>query len=129
MRAAQRVLVDTSVWVRHFRHRDDVLVALLGRNAVLCHPLVVAELACGTPPAPRQSTLQSLRSLPQARRATLSEALAFVERERLYGLGCGVVDIILLASTRLCERTALWTLDARLAALGARFDVGWGGVR
>ena len=42
-----RVLVDTSVWVSHFKQRDVRLVALLEAGLVVCHPYVVgpAELA------------------------------------------------------------------------------------
>ena len=45
------VLVDTSVWVRHFREADTYLQELLVQDSVLMHPMVHAELACGTPPA------------------------------------------------------------------------------
>jgi len=47
------VLVDTSVWVGHFRRANPRLRSLLENDRVLCHPLIVLELACGTPPAPR----------------------------------------------------------------------------
>ena len=45
------VLADTSVWVSHFRHAEPTLQTLLATDQVLCHPLVVLELACGTPPS------------------------------------------------------------------------------
>ncbi len=45
------VLVDTSVWVDHFRHGNPALVRLLAQDAVLVHPLVLGEIACGTPNA------------------------------------------------------------------------------
>lgn len=51
-------LVDTSVWVAHFRQNNRLLTELLGRGLVLTHPLVLGELACGTPPA-RAQTLVS----------------------------------------------------------------------
>ena len=53
MKAVQGVLVDTSVWVDHFRHHNSGLVGMLGLDMAMTHPMVVAELACGTPPAPR----------------------------------------------------------------------------
>ena len=43
------VLVDSSVWVGHFQHRNEHLVALLEADAVVCHPNIVVEVACGTP--------------------------------------------------------------------------------
>ena len=48
------LLVDTSVWVVHFRRRNDELVRWLLQDAVLTHPWVLEELACGTPPARAQ---------------------------------------------------------------------------
>ncbi len=87
------VLIDTSVWVAHFRQSQAELVRLLALDGALMHPLVQAELACGTPPEPRVRTLADLGLLPPVRQASLTEVMAFVERERLYGLGCGVVDL------------------------------------
>ena len=117
------VLVDTSVWVGNFRQRNDALIRLMEADQVLTHPLVVAELACGTPPAPRAQTLGDIGLLQAARQATLAEVIALVEREQLYGLGCGLVDVTLLASTLITPGARLWTLDQRLSALSVRFGV------
>lgn len=117
------VIVDTSVWVDHFRARNDALATLLEADAALTHPLILAELACGTPPAPRAQTLATIGLLQHAQHAQLHEVMAFIERESLYGMGCGVVDMVLLASTLLTPTARLWTLDKRLAQLAARFGV------
>jgi predicted nucleic acid-binding protein len=117
------VLVDTSVWIEHFRHRIGALIALLETDQVLTHPMVYGELACGTPPEPRARTLQDLKSLRQTQQASLQEVLDFIEREKLYGLGCGLVDTVLLASTLITPEARLWTLDKRLASLAERFGV------
>lgn len=119
------VLIDTSVWVSHFRNRNDVLVALLEREMVLTHPMVVAELACGTPPAPRTQTLHDIDLLSPCDHASLTEVRDFIERERLYGLGCGLVDVVLLASVRLTQGASLWTLDKPLESLAKRFAVAY----
>jgi hypothetical protein len=91
----------------------------------LSHPLIVTELGCGTPPAPRSRTLTDAATLSQARQATLDEVRVFIEREQLYGLGCGVVDLALLASTLLTPGSRLWSLDRRLAQLAQRFGVAY----
>ena len=119
------VLIDTSVWIDHFRRRNEALVRLVVQDQALIHPMVLAELACGTPPEPRQQTLGDLSLLQAARQATLDEVMAFVERERLYGLGCGLVDMALLAATRITPGARLWTLDRRLATLAERLGVGY----
>ncbi len=117
------VLVDSSIWVAHFRKRNDMLVNLLGADQVLTHPMILGELACGTPPEPRQQTLGALGLLRVSHRATWDEVIAFIEREGLYGQGCGWVDINLLASTLMTQATKIWTLDKRLEKLAARFHV------
>ena len=117
------VLVDTSVWVAHFRHTNDALVELIERDCLLGHPMVLAEIACGTPPAPRDQTLGDMALLGQAHLASWTEVMAFIEREKLYGLGCGFVDIALLASACITPDAALWTLDKKLLDLAKRFGV------
>lgn len=121
------VLIDTSVWVDHFRRRNEALVALLLRDEGLCHPMVLGELACGSPPGPRHKTLGDIGLLQPATQASWDEVMALIEREQLYGLGCGLVDISLLASTLLMPDARLWTLDKRLAELAARFDAAFAG--
>ncbi len=39
------ILVDTSVWVDHLRTGNSMLVDNLRSGNVLCHPLIIAELA------------------------------------------------------------------------------------
>lgn len=119
------ILVDTSVWVDHFKRHNEALTELLALDLALTHPMVVAELACGTPPAPRLSTLADISLLPQTRQATLSEVRELIEQEKLFGLGCGLVDLALLTSILLTPGSSLWTRDKRLAQLAHRFAVGY----
>ena len=117
-----QVLVDTSVWVAHFRQRDAALVNLLQADRVLMHPMVLGELACGTP-SNRQQTLANLALLQQTQTASLQEVVKFVEQEKLFGLGCGLVDMVLLASTLVTPGAQLWSWDKRLAALAQQYGV------
>ena len=117
------VLIDTSVWIDHFRNRNDVLVDLIELDLALAHPMVIVEIACGTPPTPRIQTLNSMSLLQPCNQAGLSEVMEFIEREGLYGLGCGLVDMSLLASTLITPGAELWTLDKRLDELAERFGV------
>lgn len=122
------VLIDTSVWIDHFRHRNAALVELLGQERALAHPMVIGEIACGTPPAPRRQTLEDLGLLPMSQLAGMQETVAFIEREALYGMGCGLIDLILLASTLMTPGAKLWSLDKRLAELAQRFNVAYAAV-
>ena len=117
------VLVDTSVWVDHFRQSNGQLVTLITQDRALMHPMVLAEIACGTPPAPRERTLGDMALLRPAHEASMSELMAFIEREKLYGLGCGLVDLALLASACITPDAKLWTLDKSLAGLANRMGV------
>lgn len=122
------VLVDTSVWVDHFRRGNDKLAELLGQDQVMMHSLVLGEIACGTPPN-RGRTLLDLDRLQRSQQASVQEVMAFVAREHLYGMGCGLIDLLLLASAMITPGVELWTLDKRLAALAEQFGVEYRPVR
>ena len=117
------VIIDTSVWVDHFRYRNNVLIDLLQTDLALTHRMVLVELACGTPPSPRTRTLGEIALLRSCNHANLDEVINLIEREKLYGLGCGLVDATLLASTLITPGARMWTLDKRLASLAERFGV------
>jgi predicted nucleic acid-binding protein len=117
------VLADTSVWIGHFRRGNPKLRSLLAMDQVLSHPLIVIELACGTPPAPRERTLADLRRLRQASVATVDEVLSLIGSRRLHNSGCGAVDMALLASVLLTADSLLWTVDKNLGALATRLGV------
>jgi len=106
------ILIDTSVWVDHFRKGVARLERLLVDDHVLCHPFVIGELACGNL-RNRIEVIALLGQLAPAEPADDAEVLEFVERNRLYGSGLGWVDAHLLASTVL-SGALLWTLDRRL---------------
>src|ERR1700679_2632375 len=57
------VLVDTSVWIAHFRLSDPRLQALLSDGELLMHPAVIGELACGNLKC-REEVLADLQQLP-----------------------------------------------------------------
>lgn len=107
------VLVDTSVWVAHFRDGNDELSTLLNDGRVLCHPLIVGELACGNL-KDRAVILSFLQLLPMSIEAEHEEVLSFIENNRLMGKGIGYVDAHLIASTVLTG-IPIWTLDKKLA--------------
>jgi predicted nucleic acid-binding protein len=118
------ILVDTSIWIGHFRRADATLSDLLEAGDVLTHPLVVGELACGNLPA-REEVLGLFQQLPAASSASDPEALHFIERHRLMGCGIGYIDVHLLAATALAEGARLWTADARLAAAASRMSLSY----
>lgn len=113
------ILVDTSVWIDHFRGGDPELASLLRDGRVLIHPGVTGELALGQL-SRRSEILGLLRNLPQAKAATDAEVLTLIDNDQLFGLGIGYVDAHLLAATILTTGARLWTRDRRLAAVAAQ---------
>jgi predicted nucleic acid-binding protein len=92
------ILVDTSIWVDHFRSKGDPhLIVLLEQNTVWVHPWIVGEIACGNL-AHRATVLRDLQKLPQISVARDSEVLFLIERHRLMGRGIGYIDAHLLTA-------------------------------
>jgi len=115
-------LVDTSIWIDHLRSEDTRLAELLNRSQVLAHPFVIGELACGNL-RKRDEILSLLNDLPQSPVASPTEALHFIERNQLMGLGVGYIDIHLLAATALAQNTLLWTGDKRLNKVASKMKL------
>lgn len=114
------ILVDTSIWIDHFRTGDPRLVGLLEDGHVLAHPWVTGELALGHL-SRRDEILGLLHNLPQATVATDAEVLTLIDNQHLFGLGVGYVDAHLLAATMLSTDARLWTRDKRLAAVAGQY--------
>ncbi|MEQ1546696.1 type II toxin-antitoxin system VapC family toxin [Methyloglobulus sp.] len=116
------ILVDTSVWVDHLRANEPELASLLIQNRVLSHSFVRGELALGNL-RQRETILSALDNLPQAPLVFNDEVNYFIEKNALYGLGIGLVDAHLLASTQLMGNTRLWTRDKRLQMAAVRLNL------
>lgn len=116
------ILVDTSVWVDHLRIGNSMLVDNLRSGNVLCHPLIIAELALGTLKS-RGQVLSLLDDLPKAPDVTVEENRILIKSRKLHGRGIGVVDLNLLASCLLAPGTTLWTGDRRLNAVAVEVGV------
>lgn len=115
------ILVDTSVWVDHFRRGNSRLEELLRNGEVMVHPFVIGELACGTS-GKRAEILGLLSQLPRAPLASHEEVLQVLESKHLFGRGIGWVDAHLVASA-LLSRSKVLTLDKRLFAVASSLQI------
>jgi predicted nucleic acid-binding protein len=115
------ILVDTTVWVDHFRITNSRLTQLLDDGHVLCHPVVIGELACGNLRR-RVEILTLLNDLPRLATVPDDELLTFIEVHRLMGSGVGWIDVQLLAAA-VMSRERLWTKDRRLLDAAKRLGV------
>jgi predicted nucleic acid-binding protein len=106
------VLVDTSVWVFHFRETQTSLVELLNNGEAACHPFIIGELACGNLKN-RTGIIRLLEALPATPVVEHEELLSFIEARKVMGKGLGYVDAHLLAAA-LLTGVPIWTLDKKL---------------
>ncbi len=106
------VLVDTSVWVFHFREGNAALEKLLNKGRVVCHRFIIGEIACGNIKN-RTEILTLLQLLPLATQAKHEEVMEFIEINGLMGRGLGYIDMHLSASAKLAG-IPMWTFDKRL---------------
>ncbi|MGC8493304.1 MAG: type II toxin-antitoxin system VapC family toxin [Syntrophobacteraceae bacterium] len=114
------ILVDTSVWVSHFRTGEIGLTELLNEGRVVCHSFIIGELACGNLKN-RSGILSLFGALPMAVEAGHEEVMEFIESRRLMGKGLGYVDAHLLASAVLSD-IPLWTFDKRLMGAASKLN-------
>jgi len=117
------ILVDTSVWVDHFRSGNSALAKILNDGDVICHPFIIGELACGNIKK-REEILSLLQALPVAKQVNHDEILEFIEAKKLMGKGLGYVDMHLLSSA-LLSGALLWSLDKKLNNLSVNLNVGF----
>ncbi|MGD9418077.1 MAG: type II toxin-antitoxin system VapC family toxin [Verrucomicrobiota bacterium JB025] len=117
----KQVLVDTNVWVKHFRDSNDRLERIVEAGEVLTHPIVVGELSMGCL-VNRMETLWCLSRLGRPPLASDAEVMQMVEARKLWGRGIQWGDAHLLASAIIGD-VELWTHDGRLREIAVELGV------
>ena len=117
------VLVDTCVWVQHFRQSVPELSALLVAGEVVAHSVILGEIAVGNL-KDRAITLADLKAHPLINEARTFYSLEFIEKHRLYGLGLSWGDAQLLAAADL-SGIPIWTFDQRLQQQASALNLSW----
>jgi len=87
------VLLDTSVWIHHFKRNDPHVVQLLEEQLVVVHEFVFAELACGRLKS-RTETLRYLSDMPMVQPISTDEMMSFIEGRQLYSADAGKQQIL-----------------------------------
>jgi predicted nucleic acid-binding protein len=116
------ILVDSSIWIDHFRTGDMHLYALLKAEKIIIHTFVVGELSLGHMPR-YDDIMTMLTDLPTIPIADDAEVRHMIRSNKLFGKGIGYVDAHLLASLLLSPRHTLWTRDKRLHGMASAFGV------
>lgn len=119
-----RVLVDTSVWIDHFRDADAALVACLQCGVAWTHTVVIGELAAGQLKR-RDEVLRHLQKLPRADEIDLAEGLHLIAEHELAGRGLSWSDVQLLAAARI-DGAKIMTHDKALAKAANELGLGYG---
>ena len=117
------VVVDTSVWIHHWRIPNQLLMAMVADGEIWTHPLVIGELSMGTL-CNRELTLWDLTRLGRPPLATDAEVRQMVEGRRFWGRGVGWNDAKILASV-VIGNCVLWTNDRRLREMAGDLKVSW----
>ncbi|MBY0262851.1 MAG: PIN domain-containing protein [Phycisphaerales bacterium] len=117
------VIIDTCVWVDHFRRSVDGVDRLVLHLQAATHPFVIGELYCGGIRR-RETVLASLYDLPLAPVAEHHEVLEMVRLRQLHGRGLSFIDAHLLAAALLGEHSIM-TRDKALASAATQLGVLW----
>lgn len=127
----KRILVDTSVWRRHFAGRltgeqAGWFTTLLDEDgALLVHPWVIGELVLGGLSASEEALL---RLVPSAEQIADVDLLGFIRHWQLAQRGIGWVDVQLLACA-ITHSALLWATDKSLEAASDRLKVKFHGFQ
>jgi predicted nucleic acid-binding protein len=119
------VVVDTNIWVFHWRQPNRLLMEMVADGEIWTHPIVIGELSMGTL-RQREQTLWDLTRLGRPPLATDAETRQMVEARRFWGRGIGWNDAKILASV-VIGGCLLWTRDSRLDEMAEEMKVAWRG--
>jgi predicted nucleic acid-binding protein len=117
------ILIDTSVWIDHFKAADPMFTQFSPDEPLLIHSFVLGEIALGSL-AQRTALLRWLGKLTPAVQASHREVLDLIQSKKLFGIGIGYIDAHLIASVQLTPGARLWTRDKRLRAAAESVGAG-----
>lgn len=116
------ILVDTSLWIRHFQQGVPDLRDALLQGSCVSHAWILAELVLGSgvPPA----YLQALERMPRLPPVHIEDPVPAIRTWGLVRGGIGLVDAqILLSALSTPRPVALWTADRRLGRAAEKLGV------
>lgn len=117
------VIVDTSVFVDFIKKGNADLHDLLEDDLVIIHPFVVTEILLGG--SLKNRVLHALiLNLPSAGIIKPQNLDRWIQEERIYKFGIGLVDSCILLSS-IEEQHKLFTLDKKLKRAAAAFKVNY----
>lgn len=114
------VLVDTNVWIEHFKSSSLDLVELLLAGQVVMHEFILGELSLAHfNKKDREAILERLEALERVKTSAHNDVYEFSQKQKLSGKGIGWIDSHLLHAS-ITHNLTLWTFDKSLAKLAGR---------
>lgn len=107
------VLVDSCVWIGHFRQADKTLQRLWEERLVVSHEYVVGELLCGRP-GQGDAGIDAFEDLLWLPRFEHPEYKSLAATQGLREQGLDYVDIHLLGAALISPGVTLMPYDKRL---------------
>ncbi len=109
-------LVDTSIWIDHFKRKRSALIPLLLEGQVVTHEFILGELCLGQFVARKNEIFERLLVLERIETSAHEEVLAFARQHHLAGKGIGWIDCHLLCAASK-KGVKIFTLDNALDKL------------
>ncbi len=121
-----RILIDTNIWIQHFKTKQESIIKILHNEEIVSHPLILGELHLGVynNPSERQKVIELLNQLECLNFETNSLIYEFINSQKLYGKKIGFIDSHLLYST-IKNKVKLWTMDKNLLLLARQMNCSW----
>lgn len=111
------VLVDTNVWIEHFKKSSPELIELLVAGQVVTHDFILGEISLALfSKNSRQKILDRLHSLEKVTTGNHEDVYQFSLKHKLSGKGIGWIDTHLLYTCK-NHHLQLYTLDKNLRRL------------
>ncbi len=110
-----KTLVDSSIWIGHFKKADSKLISLLEADEAILHPFIIQELYLGRPRG-KELVFERLAKLPCLPILPDDQFRHFVDKYKIFGKGIGIIDSHLWGSAHL-HKVSLYTLDKKLGRL------------
>ena len=120
------ILIDTSVWIDHFRKPVQAVIEALRGRRVVMHPFIIGELAAGTFSNWEKAIMQ-LKAFPVAQAVGEDAYFEAIRQHKLMGSALSFVDIHLIAATLANDGMRLLAHDRRLHAHAERLGCAYEG--
>lgn len=116
------LILDTSVWISHFKIGNQKITHLLKTEEIIIHPFILGELSLGQfEPKTRFKILDMLNLLVKVEVDPHDEIVHFLEKNKLMGKGIGWIDCHRLYST-VKNKLQILTFDKKLKILADQFN-------